>query len=709
MIAAHPATAIAQEAERIDPATELRTPPKGHFKICYDALAVFLKNSDKAMFVQHLHFRHENEYSGYWMKDGRKWIRNGYNEWGDDFPWLAPRKIGSIVRYLEQIGWVISKRFYDLKRNVGFVHKCPDLQEDNQRKWYCLNYQKIYEDTGFDLLFDKQNSEPTSPPSRLKRSKRANVPKQDIAMYQNQTLQCTETAQSSYIENPKNSHTKLEESFEKNEEDSQEKFPDGIPESRTTLPDETGTLHLTNKTTHKSQRSAAPRNKNSQKIAEWDWLLDGPWRTESGKLDDAFLNAVAEKWVKKYGDTLIDKRTNVMKHFRNQPTNLPIEWEWYQDTFIYRVANVQVRHSADMVTDGDKQMIAKNIRAALPLPEEMRVTKTKSPEQVVEEVAPYALPTIQSVKNAIAAAVNVKGVLPAAKEIESPQLEPEREVDWDAVAKETEESQAQRVPMPEDAENVQAYVIHNISQSERDFWVSVAHSSSAQPKPQAEPEESKLNEEVKDSHKSKSSAPPVPNPNQWSGKAISARSKARPLRMEKLKMAGVSGQNPGFEFLQECWDDDPLSQMPIKKLLAKFPQWSIACIDGKLLDWGESELEPPNGQGEKHYANDVKPESEIDPSLKTQEQNLGGDTAVIANSVQSSDPVNDESISLLDIEAEGGDISSYIGCEVEARTLRGNFKFSGKMTHFDSNHGIVTVATEDGNQDAYLRDTFVIG
>lgn len=446
------ATAFAPEAERIDPATEFRTPPKSYFKICYNSLAVFLKSSDKAMFVQHLHFWHQNKYSGYLMKDGRKWIMNGYNEWAENFPWLAPRKIGSIVRYLEQIGWVISKRFYDLKRNVGFVDNCPELlHEHNQRKWYCLDYQKIYEDTGFDLLFPNQNSEPSSPPSRRKRSPRANVPKQDIAIYQNQTLQCTKTAQSSiYKEDPNNSHRRLEESFEKNEEGGQqeggpEKFPDGSPGSGTTFPDETGTLHLTNKTTHEGQRSAAPRNKNSQKSAEWDWLPDGPWRTDSGKLDDAFLNAVAEKWVKKYGDTLIDKRTNVMKHFRNEPTNLPIEWQWYQDTFIHQVANIQVRHSAGMVTDGDEQMIAKNIRAALPLPEEMRVTETKSPEQVVEEVAPYALPAIQGVKNAIASVVNVPPVLPVAKEIESPQLETEREVDSYAVAKETEESQAQWV------------------------------------------------------------------------------------------------------------------------------------------------------------------------------------------------------------------------------------------------------------------------
>ena len=30
-----------------------------------------------------------------------------------------------------------------------------------------------------------------------------------------------------------------------------------------------------------------------------------------------------------------------------------------------------------------------------------------------------------------------------------------------------------------------------------------------------------------------------------------------PLRLQKLKMAGILKQNPGFEFLQECWQDDP--------------------------------------------------------------------------------------------------------------------------------------------------------
>ncbi|AUB35497.1 Methyl-accepting chemotaxis protein [Nostoc flagelliforme CCNUN1] len=56
-------------------------------------------------------------------------------------------------------------------------------------------------------------------------------------------------------------------------------------------------------------------------------------------------------------------------------------------------------------------------------------------------------------------------------------------------------------------------------------------------------------------------------------------SNLRPERMRKLKMAA----NPGFDFLHECWSDDPALVIVIKKLLAKFPQWGIAIVGGELL------------------------------------------------------------------------------------------------------------------------------
>ncbi|MCC5610073.1 hypothetical protein LC612_25745 [Nostoc sp. CHAB 5834] len=67
--------------------------------------------------------------------------------------------------------------------------------------------------------------------------------------------------------------------------------------------------------------------------------------------------------------------------------------------------------------------------------------------------------------------------------------------------------------------------------------------------------------EVKAVDEDESAAPPVPSPEKWSHEAIVARSNVRPERMQKLKFVANSLQNPGFEFLQECWNDDPALQM----------------------------------------------------------------------------------------------------------------------------------------------------
>ncbi|MGF1939343.1 MAG: hypothetical protein RM347_034195 [Nostoc sp. ChiQUE02] len=92
--------------------------------------------------------------------------------------------------------------------------------------------------------------------------------------------------------------------------------------------------------------------------------------------------------------------------------------------------------------------------------------------------------------------------------------------------------------------------------------------------------------EVKANHEGESSAALVTE--KWSHEAIVARANARPRRMQKLKVAANSGQNPGFDFLQECWNDDPALQIVIKKLLAKYLQWGIACVDGVLVNTGSS-------------------------------------------------------------------------------------------------------------------------
>jgi hypothetical protein len=101
-------------------------------------------------------------------------------------------------------------------------------------------------------------------------------------------------------------------------------------------------------------------------------------------------------------------------------------------------------------------------------------------------------------------------------------------------------------------------------------------------------ENSVLGVEIKAVHEDTCSAVPVPSAEKWSSEAIVARSNLRPERMQKLKVAANSGQNPGLDFLQECWNDDPALQIVIKKLLVKFPQWGIAIVDGVLVKWDDS-------------------------------------------------------------------------------------------------------------------------
>jgi hypothetical protein len=85
-------------------------------------------------------------------------------------------------------------------------------------------------------------------------------------------------------------------------------------------------------------------------------------------------------------------------------------------------------------------------------------------------------------------------------------------------------------------------------------------------------------------HQHTLSAAPDHNNEKWSSEGIVTRLKARPKRMDKLKMAEILGEKPDFEFLYECWNDDPALQIVIKKLLAKFLQWGIACVDGVLVN-----------------------------------------------------------------------------------------------------------------------------
>ncbi|WP_160111615.1 hypothetical protein, partial [Tolypothrix sp. NIES-4075] len=68
-----------------------------------------------------------------------------------------------------------------------------------------------------------------------------------------------------------------------------------------------------------------------------------------------------------------------------------------------------------------------------------------------------------------------------------------------------------------------------------------------------------------------------------------------------------------------------------------------------------------------------------------------------------------EPISLLQIEIDGGDIGAFVGCRVEARSLSGDVKFVGEMTHWDGEDGNITLLTALGERIAHIRECFLVG
>ncbi|WP_242063511.1 hypothetical protein [Nostoc sp. FACHB-892] len=91
--------------------------------------------------------------------------------------------------------------------------------------------------------------------------------------------------------------------------------------------------------------------------------------------------------------------------------------------------------------------------------------------------------------------------------------------------------------------------------------------------------------EVKADHEGTCSAAPVPNAEKWSHEAIVARSNMRPERMQKLKLAANSGENPGFDFLLSCRDD------PAKADCDQEIAGEVSAVWYCMCGWGAGEVE----------------------------------------------------------------------------------------------------------------------
>ena len=379
-------------------------PPSQDFTICYTAIAGFLGDANIACILQRIHYWLQNENSGYLLGDATKWIYNGYKEWQQQFPWLSPQQIGRHLRRLEQLGWVISSRFHKLVKDVGFVTPAPHMQEDNQRKWYRLNYQKIFEDTGFDLLF-ASGSKQSNPSQRLKRSPRANV--------QNCTLQSSDlndamfkNEQSSiYKEDQKKPNLSLEEKEKENlreDRESEISHPNlevkGIEELIEEKEEEKYRDSKNSNQLAQVRYSAATTLQTEVQDNSKVWA-DGPWM-EQGKLRSDFLTWRANRMMtgpKPICNSITDARITTMRMWRKDPAGLAIDWQAYHEESVHRLATAVVteRSGGHLAEEEDLHQLEK-LKPAVVQPGNLPLEY-----EVRSQVREYAPDLADSVESAV--------------------------------------------------------------------------------------------------------------------------------------------------------------------------------------------------------------------------------------------------------------------------------------------------------------------
>jgi hypothetical protein len=135
-----------------------------------------------ALFLDHLEYwLNKNENAGFYTVDGHKWIYNTYQEWCQKFNFLTYRVLGGIVRKLEKLGLIITKR-YDELSDIGFIEYPSHFKRDDRTKWYRLNQAAI------DKLIKD-----------FKPSPRANVPNETYQRRERNNS-TSQTRRSSYIQ-----------------------------------------------------------------------------------------------------------------------------------------------------------------------------------------------------------------------------------------------------------------------------------------------------------------------------------------------------------------------------------------------------------------------------------------------------------------------------------------------------------------------------
>lgn len=240
--------------------------------------------------------------SGYYTEDGKKWIYNSYKDWvKDQLPSLSEFQFGRMFRALKGFGFVVGSCFAHLKDEL--VEEPPVAwHEDNRTTWLTLDFELIYQKTGWLAPGFKLPEEP------LETAPGANV---HICSLENADLNpptCNFETCTIYKENPIS--TKDWQSSKKKEEQtakSEEKIPATEPVDNK-IPEKERPIKTKQAVKGKSSRDSYVREKRI-----WEIAIDEPF--------PVFLSWRANKHYKPQGERWeTDCYAHAYAEFYNNPT-----------------------------------------------------------------------------------------------------------------------------------------------------------------------------------------------------------------------------------------------------------------------------------------------------------------------------------------------------------------------------------------------------
>ncbi|MFM7383140.1 MAG: hypothetical protein ACKO1W_08860 [Microcystaceae cyanobacterium] len=190
-------------------------------------------------------------------------------------------------------------------------------------------------------------------------------------------------------------------------------------------------------------KSSGRRTGKKVQQSAFDWLPDGPWSI-GGKLDPNFRDWLAHAWVSQFGGDIHRRRADVLSHFKKDPANLPIRWEQYQSEFLNRFENAEilVNNGVQIQPEYQETLIANQRAITQSLPQEM------NPIASIAPVTIEPLPLTQG----IVPSVEPQGTPQAHREADLCEIAP-------APSPETPKETPVFIPIPEKAENCQAYKV----------------------------------------------------------------------------------------------------------------------------------------------------------------------------------------------------------------------------------------------------------